>query len=207
MMVKKNNKYKKMLTAAAIGGGLLLGFNLFAGTHGSDKPTYTREASRATVKLAESEFLQNLRHGNSLVDKHFGHKWLPLPMPVKEKYDGFLKEKVVFVRTDESLEKYTELFVMDTYTSEAFPNVSSYLKQHAKELHKKNPEGKIKILHDGDKGIIYQWAIIKDGKTEYLEFGKVEQTDEGVLSAKYINKGTPDLEHQRQCAIKLFTTF
>ena len=202
---KMNKKYKAMLMAAAVGAVGVIGFNLFSGGPTDKKPTYTREATRATVKLSETEFLQNLRHGNSLVDKYFGHQWMPIPMPVNEKYEGLLKEKVVFVRSDESLEKYTELLVMDTYTSDAFPNVSSYLKQHSRELNKKNPDGKIKILHDGDKGIIYQWAVIKDNKTEYLEFGKVEQTDEGVLSVKYINKGTDNLEHQRQVAIKLFT--
>lgn len=201
---KMNKKYKAMLIAAAVGAIGIIGFNLFAGTH-TQKETYTRETTRETVKLSESEFLQNLRHGNNLVNKYFGNQWMPIPMPVNEKYEGLLKEKVVFVRADESLEQYSELFVLDTYTSEAFPNVSAYLKQHAKELNKKNPEGKIKILHDGNKGIIYQWAVIKDGKTEYLEFGKVSMTDEGVLSAKYINKGTDNLEHQRQCAIKLLT--
>lgn len=200
-----NKKYKMMLGAAAIGALGVIGFNTFVGTPGSQKQTYTREATRDTIKLSETEFLQNLRHGNSLVDKYFGHQWMPIPMPVNEKYQGLLKEKVVFVRSDESLEKYSELLVLDTYTSDAFPNVSTYLKHHAKELNKKNPDGKIKILHDGDKGIIYQWAVIKGGKTEYLEFGKVEKTDEGVLSVKYINKGTDDLEHQRQVAIKLFT--
>ena len=202
---KMNQKYKAMLVAAAVGAVGIIGFNIFVGGSGSLQQTYTREATRDTIKLSETEFLQNLRHGNSLVDKYFGHQWMPVPMPVNEKYEGLLKEKVVFVRSDESMEKFTELIVMDTYSSEAFPNVSTYLKQHAKELNKKTPEGKIKILHDGNKGIIYQWAVIKDGKTEYLEFGKVAQTDEGVLSVKYINKGTADLEHQRQCAIKFFT--
>ena len=202
---KLNKKYKSMLIAAAIGAVGIVGFNLFMGVSGNNQHTYTREATRDTINLSETEFLQNLRHGNSLVDKYFGHQWMPIPVPINEKYEGLLKEKVVFVRSDESLEKYTELVVMDTYSSEAFPNISTYLKQHARELHKKTPEGKIKILHDGNKGIIYQWAVIKDGKTEYLEFGKVEQTDEGVLSVKYINKGTPNLEHQRQCAIKFFT--
>ena len=202
---KMDKKYKAMLTAAAIGAVGIVGFNIFVSNHDEQKTTYTREATRDTIKLSETEFLQNLRHGNSLVDKYFGHQWMPIPMPINEKYEGLLKEKVVFVRSDESLEKYSELLVLDTYTSDAFPNISTYLKHHAKELNKKNPDGKIKILHDGDKGIIYQWAVIKDGKTEYLEFGKVEQTDEGVLSVKYINKGTENLEHQRQVAIKLFT--
>jgi len=202
---KLDKKYKVMLTAAAVGVAGVLGFNIYSSYHGSQNGQYSREATRETIKLSQTEFLQNLRHGNSLVDKYFGHQWMPMPMPINEKYEGLLKEKVVFVRTDESLDKFSELLVLDTYTSDAFPNVSTYLKKHARELEKKNPEGRIKILHDGDKGIIYQWAIIKDGKTQYLEFGKVEQTDEGVLSVKYINKGTPNLEHQRQCAIKLFT--
>lgn len=205
MSIKKNKKYKILLAAVSAGVIGLVGYNLVGGPNMSKQSAYTREASRDTIKLANTEFLQNLRHGNSLVDKYFGNQWLPLPMPIKPEYDGFLKEKVVFLRTDQQIDNYTELVVMDTYTSDAFPNVSSYLKQHAKELNKKNPDGKIKILHDGNKGIIYQWAVIKDGKTEYLEFGKVEMTDEGVLSVKYINKGTDNLEHQRQCAIKFFT--
>ena len=202
---KLDKKYKVMLGAAMVGIAGIIGLNIYSGQHNTQNTQYSRESTRDTTKLASTEFLQNLRHGNSLVDKYFGHQWLPMPMPINEKYEGLLKEKVVFVRTDESLEKYSELLVMDTYTSEAFPNISTYLKKHAKELNQKNPDGKIKILHDGDKGIIYQWAVIKDGKTEYLEFGKVEQTDEGVLSVKYINKGTDNLEHQRQCAIKFFT--
>lgn len=202
---KLDKKYKVMLGAAMVGIAGIIGLNIYSSQHNTQNTQYSRESTRDTTKLASTEFLQNLRHGNSLVDKYFGHQWLPMPMPINEKYEGLLKEKVVFVRTDESLEKYSELLVMDTYTSEAFPNISTYLKKHAKELNQKNPDGKIKILHDGDKGIIYQWAVIKDGKTEYLEFGKVEQTDEGVLSVKYINKGTDNLEHQRQCAIKFFT--
>ena len=40
-----------------------------------------------------------------------------------------------------------------------------------------------------------------------MEFGWVEMTNEGLLSVKYLNKGTPDLELQRQKAIKFFTKF
>ena len=202
---KMNKKYKVMLAAAGIGLAGVAGFNILAGNTGTQKQAYTREETRSSTKLSQTEFLQNLRHGYNMVDKYFGHQWMPMPMPINEKYQGLLKEKIVFLRSDQQLTNYTELLVMDTYTRDAFPSVSSYLKQHAKELHEKNAEGRIKILHDGDKGIIYQWAVIKEGKTEYLEFGKVEQTDEGVLSVKYINKGTKDLEHQRQVAIKFFT--
>ena len=42
-------------------------------------------------------------------------------------FDQCENVEVVFVRSDESLEKYTELVVMDTYSSEAFPNISTYL--------------------------------------------------------------------------------
>ena len=184
----------------------LIGFNLFwtGGTH-SDK--YTREATRKTTDLANTEFIKNLKHGNSYVDRYFKNSWSPMVMPISEKYQGLLKEKVVFMKNNEEFNNWTELVVFDTYSTEAFPNISTYLKKHAKELNEKHPEGKIKILHDGDKGIIYQWAIIKDGKTEYLEFGKVEMTNEGLLSAKYLNKGTKDLELQRQRAIKFFTKF
>lgn len=184
----------------------LIGFNLFwtGGLH-SDK--YTREATRKTTDLANTEFIKNLKHGNSYVDKYFKNSWSPMVMPVAEKYQGLLKEKVVFMKNNEEFNNWTELVVFDTYSTEAFPNISTYLKKHAKELNEKHPEGKIKILHDGDKGIIYQWAIIKDNKTEYLEFGKVEMTNEGLLSVKYLNKGTEDLELQRQRAIKFFTKF
>ena len=75
-------------------------------------------------------------------------------------------------------------------------------------MQKKNPDGKVKIMHDGEKGIMYQWVIPdENGKTKYLEFGWVEMTDEGLLSVKYVNKGTENLELQRQRAIKFFTKF
>ena len=36
-----------------------------------------------------------------------------------------------------------------------------------------------------------QWATKgADGRTDYLEFGKVEMTTDGVMSVKYVNKGT-----------------
>ena len=202
-IMKRDKLYKGVLAAAGLAAVILLGVNTMQSDGGNEK--YGREASRATIKLAETEFIQNLKHGNSLVDQYLGGTWMPVPMPINEKYQGLLKEKIVFLKDSEQMNNYSELVVMDTYTAEAFPNISTYLKHHARELEKKNPDGRIKILHDGEKGIIYQWAIIKDGTTKYLEFGKVEMTDEGLLSVKYINKGTEDLEHKRQCAIKLFT--
>lgn len=199
-------KYKGVIILIVVGILVLVGIQLFVPSSG-DKVAqkYTRESTRQTVKLSESEFIINLRHGNSFINDYFGSNWNPLPMPIKDQYKDLLKEKVVFLKEGDTFSDYKELIVFDTYTADAFPSVSAYLKHHAKELERKNPAGKIKILHDGDKGIIYQWAIIENDKTTYLEFGKVEMTDEGVLSVKYINKGTDNLENQRQAAIKLFT--
>lgn len=205
MINKRTRKLRIVLCVIALLAMAVIVLSQLMPQGGSIGDRYTRESSRDTIKLSRTEFIQNLKHGNSLVDKYLGGHWMPIPVPIDEKYEGLLKEKVVFLKMDETLSNYTELFVLDTYTADAFPNISSYLKHHAKELHKKNPKGRVKILHDGDKGIIYQWAVIEDEKTTYLEFGKVEMTDEGVLSAKYINKGTENLEFQRQCAIKLFT--
>ena len=180
-------KYKGVIILIVVGILVLVGIQLFVPSSG-DKVAqkYTRESSRQTVKLSESEFIINLRHGNSFINDYFGSNWNPLPMPIKNQYKDLLKEKVVFLKEGDTFSDYKELIVFDTYTADAFPNVSTYLKHHA-------------------KGIIYQWAIIENDKTTYLEFGKVEMTDEGVLSVKYINKGTDNLENQRQAAIKLFT--
>ncbi len=207
-MRRDSSRYKKLFAVVVALGIGLVGYNAFAPNNNANSTKYTREQTRQTTKLAETEFIINLKHGNSYVNHFFGHSWNPLPMPIKDKYQGLLKEKVVFIREDQTLQNYTELVTFDIYTNQAFPNVSEFLKHHARELEKRNKDGRIKILHDGEKGIIYQWITTDaNGKTNYLEFGKVEMTDEGLLSVKYINKGTKDLEHQRQCAIKFFTKF
>ena len=207
-MSNRDSKYKKMFAAIVVLGVGLIGFNFLSPSGPVQDTKYMREQTRQTIKLAETEFIINLKHGNSLVTNYFGHQWNPMPMPIKEKYQGLLKEKLVFLRSDQTLQNYTELLTFDVYTNAAFPNCSEFLKHHARELEKKNKDGRIKILHDGEKGIIYQWITVdENNKTNYLEFGKVEMTDEGLLSVKYISKGTENLEHQRQCAIKLFTKF
>ena len=179
---------------------------MFYSKDDSQKQNYTREQTRDTIKLSQTKFIHNLKHGSSFVDSYMGGNWTPIVMPVQDKYKDLLKEKIVFIKDGETITDYTETVIMDIYSNDAFPTVSSYLKHHAKERQKRNNDGKIKILHDGDKGIIYQWALFDENKkTTYLEFGKVEATDEGILSVKYLNKGTENLEHQRQCAIKLFT--
>lgn len=202
----RDRKYKILIAIIALLAIILVGVNVFYKGHGiSDK--YTRESTRKVTDLGNTEFIKNLQHGNSYVPKFFGGHWSPMVMPIKDEYKGLLKEKIVFMKEQNTFTDWDELLVFDVYTNNAFPNISSYLKKHAQELHKNNPDGKIKILHDGDKCIIYQWAIIKDNKTKYLEFGKVEMTTEGLLSVKYINKGTDNLESQRQKAIKFFTKF
>ena len=207
MARRSNEVYKKIFTGIVIATVGVMGFNMFySKSDNNQKPNYTREQTRDTIDLAKTEFVHNLKHGNSFVDAYMEGNWTPMVMPIQEKYKDLLKEKVLFIKDGETLTDYTEAVVMDIYSTDAFPTISSYLKHHSKELQKRNKDGKIKILHDGDKGIIYQWALFDENKnTTYLEFGKVEKTNEGILSIKYLNKGTKNLEHQRQCAIKLFT--
>ena len=198
------SRYKFFIIAIIVILVAIIGLQFYSTE--SNKKVYNRETTRATIDLNNTEFVQNLKNGKSSINEYLGGYWYPLPIEPKEEHKDFLIEKMLFLRTDEAPDRYTELVVFDTYSKEAFPNVSSYLKRHAQELKKQNPKGRIKILHDGTKGIIYQWAIKgEDGKTAYLEFGKVEMTTDGVLSIKYINKGTANLEVQRQKAIKLFT--
>lgn len=205
-MAKRDATYKKIFAGVLIATVGVMGFSMFYSKDNNQKQNYTREQTRDTIKLSQTKFVHNLKHGSSFVDSYMGGNWTPMVMPIQDKYKDLLKEKIVFIKDGETITDYTQAVVMDIYSNDAFPTVSSYLKHHAKELEKKNKDGKIKILHDGDKGIIYQWALFDENKnTTYLEFGKVELTDEGVLSVKYLNKGTKDLEHQRQCAIKLFT--
>ena len=205
-MAKRNETYKKIFAGVLLATVGVMGFSMFYSTNDNQKQNYTREQTRDTIKLSETKFIHNLKHGSSFVDTYMGGNWTPMVMPVQDRYKDLLKEKIVFIKDGETITDYTQAVVMDIYSNDAFPTISSYLKHHAKELEKKNKDGKIKILHDGDKGIIYQWALFDENKkTTYLEFGKVEATDEGILSVKYLNKGTEDLEHQRQCAIKLFT--
>ena len=205
-MAKRNELYKKIFAGVLSATVGVMGFSMFYSKDDSQKQNYTREQTRDTIKLSQTKFIHNLKHGSSFVDSYMGGNWTPIVMPVQDKYKDLLKEKIVFIKDGETITDYTETVIMDIYSNDAFPTVSSYLKHHAKELQKRNNDGKIKILHDGDKGIIYQWALFDENKkTTYLEFGKVEATDEGILSVKYLNKGTENLEHQRQCAIKLFT--
>lgn len=205
-MAKRNELYKKIFAGVLLATVGVMGFSMFYSKDDSQKQNYTREQTRDTIKLSQTKFIHNLKHGSSFVDSYMGGNWTPIVMPVQDKYKDLLKEKIVFIKDGETITDYTETVIMDIYSNDAFPTVSSYLKHHAKELQKRNNDGKIKILHDGDKGIIYQWALFDENKkTTYLEFGKVEATDEGILSVKYLNKGTENLEHQRQCAIKLFT--
>ena len=207
-MSRRNSEtYKKIFAGIVVATIGVMGFSMFySKSDDNQKANYTREQSRDTIDLARTEFVNNLKHGSSFVDAYMGGNWTPMVMPIQEKYKDLLKEKVLFIKDGETLTDYQEAVVMDIYSTDAFPTVSAYLKHHAKELQKRNKDGKIKILHDGDKGIIYQWALFDENKkTTYLEFGKVEKTNEGILSIKYLNKGTENLEHQRQCAIKLFT--
>ena len=202
------SKYRGLFLAILLVVVGVLAFNMFYEPE-QQQAKYTREATRKTIDLANTEFVRNLKHGNSFVNLYFGGTWFPMVMPIQENYQGLLKEKIVFLREEENINDYSELVVLDTYTTEAFPNISSFLKKHAQTLNKKNKNGRIKILHDGTKGIMYQWAVIdkESQKTQYMEFGWVEMTNEGLLSVKYINKGTNNLEMQRQKAIKFFSTF
>ena len=167
---------------------------------------YNRESTRTTVDLQNTDIIKELREGNAPIDGFLGGHWDIMYVPIEGKYEGFLKEKFVFLKRGSDLNNWSELVVFDLYEPKAFQNVSSYMKTHAQELEKKNADGRIKVLHDGDKGIIYQWRLAgaNEEETTYLEMGKVEQTKDGVFSIKYVNKGTEDLEDQRKRAIEMF---
>ena len=167
---------------------------------------YNRESTRTTVDLQNTDIIKELRDGNAPIDGFLGGHWDIMYVPIEGKYEGFLKEKFVFLKRGSDLNNWSELVVFDLYEPKAFQNVSSYMKTHAQELEKKNADGRIKVLHDGDKGIIYQWRLAgaNEEETTYLEMGKVEQTKDGVFSIKYVNKGTADLEDQRKRAIEMF---
>lgn len=187
----------------------IVGISLIPSNSSSSKSNdykYVRDAGRKTIDIANTEFAKSLKNGDFLINKYLGGKWIPFVMPIDKKYEDILKEKLVFSRVDESPTNFTELVVIDTYDEKTFPNISNFLKKHAEELQKKNPNGKIKILMDNSKGIVYQW-IIKgiDNQVNYLEFGRVEKTNEGILNIKYINKGTTNLEEQRRNMIKVFS--
>ena len=150
---------------------------------------YNRESTRTTVDLQNTDIIKELRDGNAPIDGFLGGHW-----------------DIMFLKRGSDLNNWSELVVFDLYEPKAFQNVSSYMKTHAQELEKKNADGRIKVLHDGDKGIIYQWRLAgaNEEETTYLEMGKVEQTKDGVFSIKYVNKGTEDLEDQRKRAIEMF---
>lgn len=205
-MVKESifARYRFFIIAIAVILVGIIGLQFY--TSETKSKTYNRETTRATIDLNNTEFIQNLKHGKSSINEFLGGYWYPLTVEPKEQHKDYILEKILFIRTDETPTNFTELVVFDIYSKDTFPNISSYLKRHSQELKKQNPKGKIKILHDGTKGIIYQWATKgADGRTDYLEFGKVEMTTDGVMSVKYINKGTENLEIQRQKAIRLFT--
>ncbi len=197
--------YKLMAGFIALAIALTIGFMLFTPERKVNRPKYNREASRVNIDISQTEFYQNMKHGRSSINEHMGGVWMPMTMPIPEQYKDYLSEKIAFIPMGESMINYKQVIIMDIYTQQAFSSVSSYLKKHAQELNTKNPAGKMKILHDGSKGIIYQWRIAdSEDKTTYLEIGKVAKTDEGVFSVKYINRGSPNMEMQRQRIFKFF---
>ena len=195
------DRHKPLILGAVILVIAVSAFYFFMPSVRPSKPKYERESTRVTVDVTKTEFYQELMRGKSSINSMMGGQWVPIPMPIPERYNGKLVEKLLFLRANETITKFTEAIVMDTYSHEAFPTVSSYMKVHARELHDKMPKGKIKVLHDGAKGIIYQFRVPDEkdkDKTEYIEIGKAAITDDGVFSVKYINKGTADLEAARQ---------
>ncbi len=192
-------RHKPLISGALIVVIAVSAFYFFMPSMRPGKPKYERETSRAVVDVTQTEFYQDLKRGKSDVNAVMGGQWVPIPMPIPEKYSGKLLEKLIFIPASETITNFSEAIVMDTYAHEAFPTVSSYLKIHARELHDKMPNGKIKVLHDGSKGIIYQFRVPgENDTTEHIEIGKVSITNDGVFSVKYINRGTKDLETKRQ---------
>lgn len=192
-------RYKPLILGGLVLVIAVVIFYAFMPSMRPGKPKYERESSRAVVDITKTDFYQDMKRGKSSVNAVMGGQWVPLPMPIPEKYEGKLIEKLVFVRATETITNFTEAIIMDTYSHKAFPTVSSYLKVHARELHDKMPKGKIKVLHDGTKGIIYQFRVPgENDSTSYIEIGKASITEDGVFSVKYINKGTENLEDQRQ---------
>ena len=168
---------------------------------------YTHDATRQKVDVSQSEFVKSIQEGKPVINDVMGAKWVSQNLPIKEQYKNALKEKVAFIPEGTTLKDAKEVFIFDTYDSKAFPSVSAYAKRHADDLHKKNPNGRIKVLHDGDKAFVYQWRLADDNnKTTYIEIGKVELTTDGIMAVRYINKGTDNLEGQRRRAINLFGT-
>lgn len=168
---------------------------------------YTHDATRQKVDVSQSEFVKSIQEGKPVINDVMGAKWVSQNIPIKEQYKDSLKEKVAFIPEGKTLQNTKEAIFFDTYYSKAFPTVSAYAKRHADDLQKKNPNGKIKVLHDGDKAFVYQWRLADDNnKTTYLELGKVELTTDGIMAVRYINKGTENLEGQRKRVINLFGT-
>lgn len=204
-----NSRHKKLLfVSIGVLVILMVAMFLLPGGKKLGRPKYDKEAMRQTISLERTEFYHAFTEGKSAVNKYMGDFWVPMPVPVPEKYQKSMSEKIVFFRSNENPKDNHEMIIVDTYQPDAFTGVAPFLKTHANSLQKKNKNGKIKILHDGQKGIIYQWRVPdKDNKTAYMELGYVGMSDNGVFSVKYINKGTENLELMRQRALKLFGAF
>lgn len=178
---------------------------MFLWQPGNGSGKYTHDATRQTVDASQSEFVKSIEEGKPVINDIMGGSWMYKSLPVKEQYKDVLKEKVAFIPEGTTLATSKEVFFFDTYDTKAFPTISSFAKKHAEELHKQNPNGKIKVLHDGDKAFVYQWRLADaDNKTTYIELGKVELTTDGIMAVKYINKGADNLEGQRRRALNLF---
>lgn len=202
-------KSKRVKVLAGIILALLVGIigMMFFWNPQSKENKYTHDTTRQTIDTSQTDFFTSIKNGKPVINDIMGGVWVSKELPVAEKYKDVIKEKIAFLPqgTDEQTAK--EAFLFDTYDQKAFPTVSSYAKRHAEELEKKNPKGKIKVLHDGDKAFIYQWRVPdENNKTVYLELGKVELTNDGLLAVKYINRGSDNLEAQRRRAINLFGT-
>ena len=59
---------------------------MFYSKDDSQKQNYTREQTRDTIKLSQTKFIHNLKHGSSFVDSYMGGNWTPIVMPVQDKY-------------------------------------------------------------------------------------------------------------------------
>ena len=180
---------------------------MFLWNPGDNEDKYTHDSTRQKVDVSQSDFVRSIENGKPVINDVMGAKWDSKTLPIKEQYKDVLKEKVAFFPQGQDLKSSKEVFIFDTYDLKAFPTVSSFAKKHAEELRKQNPNGRIKVLHDGDKAFVYQWRLAdSNNKTTYIELGKVELTTDGLMAVKYINKGTDNLEGQRRRAINLFGT-
>lgn len=167
---------------------------------------YTMDIAREEVDFKETAFYKTMKDGRyDIINKTMGGNWMIIPMPLNETKSKYIDEKIVMFKANETLEKYTELIVVDIYNDEAFKSIGGFAKHHGKRLLEKNPKGKFQILADQPKFLVYQWIETDENKKiKNFELGKVEMTRYGLITFKYVNKGTEDINVKRNRALKMF---